>query len=538
MITSIHVTFVTVCIVLSVGMSSNSLHFGAATAGNGAGILVPGDPACDLGCTEHPKVYFCASNGRTLDSECKVQEAQCNDPYLNVTAGKCKNSIRCLKEKRYILKVHSLPNGTQPVHVPTCKPDGSFAPIQCNVYLGYCWCVTPLGTMKKNSTFEIGKKPSCGKSRSKPKAKKDKCKNDAEKAAFALKLRALIVQGYERHPLSTSQMQRSVVTAKHTKMDKNNDGSLNLREMKNLLRPHRKKLPRACTRVFMAFCDVNDNRKVSEFEWSICLGVRPFKRKQRVIVITKPSDVLQEEEPEIISVPQPSPVNNESLQTMPQVKRTCKEVRFGIIRDNPKNVKAPQCDETDSQYWSPVQCHGMYCYCVMSETGAPIKGTSVRYGKPNCEIAKLSDEISVPIPGCPQRLKRKFLSQVQKVLVEEMVEALSPTGDIQSAYPTNPAQTTKERAARWFFDDLDENGDRVLSRKENKKFKKLLRGRKVTKKCLTNFIKHCDRDSDKKIRKNEFIACLEVRQQERYPPRPELSRSITQLKTTDDPDNL
>lgn len=47
---------------------------------------------------------------------------------------------------------------------PVCRPDGTYAPVQCHEETGYCWCVTPQGrplpdTSVRNERPRCVKKP-------------------------------------------------------------------------------------------------------------------------------------------------------------------------------------------------------------------------------------------------------------------------------------------------------------------------------------------------------------------------------------------
>ena len=46
------------------------------------------------------------------------------------------------------------------VHVPICEADGTFSAIQCDQYLGDCWCVDQNGDEKHGSRTQNGK-PIC-----------------------------------------------------------------------------------------------------------------------------------------------------------------------------------------------------------------------------------------------------------------------------------------------------------------------------------------------------------------------------------------
>lgn len=521
---------------LIVYASSPLQYLEADTSGKGAGIRFEGSAACDYNCRGLPKTYFCASNGRTLDSMCRVRQARCNDPYLNVTVGKCKSSIRCQKERHHNLRLQSLPNLTQTVNVPSCKNDGSYTSTQCNMFFGYCWCVTPLGKMIKNSTFRIGTSSTCARAKARGKFR---CSTEADKASFAISLRTLIEnEGRHRSSSAASTNLADAVRRKHIDMDTNDNGSLNSRELRRLLKKYRRKLPRSCMKVFLKFCDYNENKQVSLAEWELCLGILPNMRNYRMPVQENRSAV--EHVPPHIHDPLPSSGSHSNhsgrQNTSPSfAPNTCQNARQELLKGHKKNVKIPDCEGPDNRYWSRVQCHGSYCYCVVRETGLPVHATAVRAssGRPNCEKAVTSPYVPHPIPGCPTRLKQKFLISVHRVLIQAMAKNRVVKGE--------EGGTIKDRAAKWYFAHLDQNGDRLLSRKESKAFKKNLLKSKVSKKCLKKFTLHCDRNKDSKIALEEFIGCLEVHRNiqraGRLPPYPDLFGSINQLKTTEDTDN-
>ena len=45
---------------------------------------------------------------------------------------------------------------------PMCRPDGTYAPVQCHSLTGYCWCVTPQGRPLPDTSMK-SKKPKCEK---------------------------------------------------------------------------------------------------------------------------------------------------------------------------------------------------------------------------------------------------------------------------------------------------------------------------------------------------------------------------------------
>lgn len=65
----------------------------------------------------------------------------------------------CQIQRRRALGVRDVP--VVGIHVPDCKADGGYHPVQCNMLSGYCWCVDEYGYEVKGS--RIKGRPSCGK---------------------------------------------------------------------------------------------------------------------------------------------------------------------------------------------------------------------------------------------------------------------------------------------------------------------------------------------------------------------------------------
>lgn len=65
----------------------------------------------------------------------------------------------CQVQRRRALGVRDVP--VVGIHVPDCKADGGYHPVQCDVLSGYCWCVDEYGYEVKGS--RIKGRPSCGK---------------------------------------------------------------------------------------------------------------------------------------------------------------------------------------------------------------------------------------------------------------------------------------------------------------------------------------------------------------------------------------
>uniref|UniRef100_A0A3Q2PUV2 SPARC related modular calcium binding 2 n=1 Tax=Fundulus heteroclitus TaxID=8078 RepID=A0A3Q2PUV2_FUNHE len=118
-------------------------------------LRVDQDKECNMDCTGAPRKPLCASDGRTFTSRCEFLRAKCRDPQLEVNRGPCKETSRCVAEKKYTEQ-----QAKKQAFVPVCNPDGTYSEVQCHSYTGYCWCVTPNGRPISGSSV-VNKKPRC-----------------------------------------------------------------------------------------------------------------------------------------------------------------------------------------------------------------------------------------------------------------------------------------------------------------------------------------------------------------------------------------
>ncbi|XP_034464813.1 SPARC-related modular calcium-binding protein 2 isoform X2 [Hippoglossus hippoglossus] len=121
-------------------------------------LRVDQDKECNMECTGAPRKPLCASDGRTFTSRCEFLRAKCRDPQLEVIRGPCKDTSRCVAEKKYTEQ--QAKKLFPQVFVPVCNPDGTYSEVQCHSYTGYCWCVTPNGRPISGSAV-ANKKPRC-----------------------------------------------------------------------------------------------------------------------------------------------------------------------------------------------------------------------------------------------------------------------------------------------------------------------------------------------------------------------------------------
>uniref|UniRef100_A0A4W6FE43 SPARC related modular calcium binding 2 n=1 Tax=Lates calcarifer TaxID=8187 RepID=A0A4W6FE43_LATCA len=99
-------------------------------------LRVDQDKECNMECSGAPRKPLCASDGRTFTSRCEFLRAKCRDPQLEVIRGPCKDTSRCVAEKKYTEQ--QAKKLFPQVFVPVCNPDGTYSEVQCHSYTGYC----------------------------------------------------------------------------------------------------------------------------------------------------------------------------------------------------------------------------------------------------------------------------------------------------------------------------------------------------------------------------------------------------------------
>ncbi|PVD26631.1 hypothetical protein C0Q70_14309 [Pomacea canaliculata] len=188
------------------------------------------------------------------------------------------------------------------------------------------------------------------------------------------------------------------------------------------------------------------------------------------------------------------------------------EARKSAQRDD---VLIPSCN-ADGTY-SEVQCHTAtrYCWCVTKD-GRHIPGTSVREQKPQCKgrrrkrkgrnskKKKKRKENVASTTACTSKERQPFnaaLVQVFRDEYERMLAARGPEAVIHV--------------------QLDTNSDNVLSFKEIRSFRKMVKKLIKPRRCAKAFHRYCDKDNDRRIQKSEWTLCLGV--------------DIKQGQTTDQP---
>lgn len=87
----------------------------------------------------------------------------------------------------------------------------------------------------------------------------------------------------------------------------------------------------------------------------------------------------------------------------------------------------------------------------------------------------------------------------------------SRTADSRPAASERPSPSGPEGALRWHFLQLDADGSGVLSTREARPLRLLLRGRLRPRRCAKSFSQYCDGDGDRGLTLAELTACLGLR---------------------------
>ncbi|XP_059505263.1 SPARC-related modular calcium-binding protein 1 isoform X5 [Stegostoma tigrinum] len=114
------------------------------------------DLECNVHCTGSQLKPLCVSDGRTYESRCDFLRAKCRDSTLEIThRGRCKESgpTKCRTERAQQAQEQAK-KPQEPVFIPECNEDGSFAQVQCHTFTGYCWCVTSDGKPVSGSSVK------------------------------------------------------------------------------------------------------------------------------------------------------------------------------------------------------------------------------------------------------------------------------------------------------------------------------------------------------------------------------------------------
>ncbi|TKR60225.1 hypothetical protein L596_027507 [Steinernema carpocapsae] len=167
----------------------------------------------------------------------------------------------------------------------------------------------------------------------------------------------------------------------------------------------------------------------------------------------------------------------------------------------------PACTGNDDKLYDAVQCHKQtgYCWCVNQLTNEPVPGSSRLHKKPNCTAVQTQPRVSTviarkSIKGCKSRKQKQFFNRLFQSILTEMIAA-------NGTRRKGRKGPSKNEIAKWKFNLMDVNHNKVLEKREWHSYRGELRRLHKLRKCGRNFIRFCDQDRNKKITQDEWKTC-------------------------------
>ncbi|XP_055335419.1 SPARC-related modular calcium-binding protein 1-like isoform X2 [Paramacrobiotus metropolitanus] len=519
---------------------------------------------CDIDCSKEPKRAICGSDGRTYASQCELDREICEGhPVRFKHPGECPESKRCHMERLHAQEMAQKP--TAGVFIPDCEPDGAYASVQCHTGTGYCWCVTRNGRPIPGSSARF-ERPHCAhylnanshKRSSRGRKARRSCGVD-DRQLFNRNMVHIFGSEYNRTQESRNataniSLDLRIVRWKFAQLDLDQNRALNKSELRDLRRMVKKIIrPRPCARTFAQYCDLDQNKNITQEEWTVCLGVtntigksggsptavvssQPPRDSILTITVRPTASLMFTNKPPVgkqvfeLFTRDPKtnrltaswkskfgtldsglsgidflqevvPTNSSARKRDPLLKKkkpNCAAERSKVLlnkRRNPSATYVPECDASGN--YAKVQCHAAtgFCWCVYPENGKPISQTSRLNARPDCNIQR-------PLRGCPGARKDNFLANLTAYLIQEMTSSI-----IRNQSKAVDIQYTKNDALRWKFQNLDTNGNGILERSEWRPFKEHMMTSEGLRKCGRGYMRHCDTDDNKRISVEEWLRC-------------------------------
>ncbi|XP_060563303.1 SPARC-related modular calcium-binding protein 1-like isoform X13 [Ruditapes philippinarum] len=208
------------------------------------------------------------------------------------------------------------------------------------------------------------------------------------------------------------------------------------------------------------------------------------------------------------------------------------EAMTSVSKGDVKNVFIPECN-ADGTY-AEVQCHSAsgFCWCVESD-GKPFPRTSTKDDRPNCKDKqkrnprppkppKLPDNGGKPgrkkppkpeknkSKRCSSHERKKFNSNLVRVFTEEYNRSVKAFPNTRPNELDPLMEPLEKQVVEWKFSHYDSNNDDLLQRKEVSALRRLVKKFIKPRSCAKRFLKFCDKDKDKLIKRQEWSICLGV----------------------------
>ncbi|XP_016085597.1 SPARC-related modular calcium-binding protein 2 [Sinocyclocheilus grahami] len=448
-------------------------------------LHVEQDKECNMDCSGAPRKPLCASDGRTFSSRCEFLRAKCRDPQLEVIRGSCKDTSRCVAEKKYTEQ--QAKKLFPQVFVPVCNPDGTYSEVQCHSYTGYCWCVTPSGRPISGSAV-ANKKPQCQGSKKDKVNPKEPGKSDPP-TFFAVETQPSADEEdiISQYPTLWTEQVRSRQNRTRTQSTSCDQEQLSAQEE---ARQHKNEA------VFVPECAHGGLYKPVQchpstgYCWCVLVDTgRPIpgtSTRRRYFLELDSSWSLS---PFIYFTPF-------LCLTLPQRPR--------VIRSSCQHRK-----KHDNIKTKQFLCQNVLTVASTNPFSAiPPPGTA------GVSWWTLDDPYLEHPQGCPGEKKTEFLTSVLDALSTDMVHAVTDPASAGRMLEPDPSHTLEERVVHWYFSQLDKNSSGDIGKKEIKPFKRLLRKKSKPKKCVKKFVEYCDISNDKALSLQELMGCLGVTKEE------------------------
>ncbi|XP_052432966.1 SPARC-related modular calcium-binding protein 1 [Carassius gibelio] len=218
------------------------------------------------------------------------------------------------------------------------------------------------------------------------------------------------------------------------------------------------------------------------------------------------------------------PNGNRSVRRPADTFKTCEHERTSMLAESTiqgsEERFIPECS-ADGKYRA-VQCHSStgYCWCVRVDSGRPIPGTSARNQLPDCSAQETHTLIinnsytHTPLSGCPSVRKAEFIMSLIQAFQQEVESSASYSQDrTPVARPhvlSSPASFLSVQSVRLYFTLLDADADGLLSEREARPLRLLLRRTLRPRRCAKKFMQFCERNADRRLSAQELTSCLGI----------------------------
>uniref|UniRef100_A0A6G1SD93 SPARC-related modular calcium-binding protein 2 n=1 Tax=Aceria tosichella TaxID=561515 RepID=A0A6G1SD93_9ACAR len=335
----------------------------------------------------------------------------------------------------------TLANNFDGEHIPRCRQDGSYEPVQCHK-IGYCWCVNRYGQAIKNSAVRSGEEPECD-----PRMYESESNNQLVVVGIsAQRIKNILKSGGSVFDSSTPNGNINFeATEPTTSSSSSQDSSeTTLGDGHQQVEPHLNRLAGAGTHGPVMPLIPND-----------CKNSRENARNRAATQV------------------------NDSIWV-------------------------PECDNDDEKLYAEQQCHkSRVCWCVDQTTGLPLRTSEQLSSRPtthNCtEIKKILGIATIKSPSsssgsmkpgqqqeatpafyqgsseyCDADKRADFVISLNNQFRQQISEYVrqNPTSSLPSDLSSsNPYQISELQVSKWKFNIMDRDSDGKIGDREWSKFK-------------------------------------------------------------------